>query len=75
MKINPMIPESKSTLNSTLEQLNAEWLAFQRAHKIIPKPKQPTASDKSSAHQPRFWTDEDHRRAETKRTPITVWRE
>lgn len=73
MKIEPMTPEAKAILDSTLEQLNAEWLAFQRVHKMAPKPGA-TKVERTSYGQGELWSQEDHQNAERAREPITVWR-
>lgn len=68
--IRPMSPERQTELQASLAQLNAEWIAFQRAHKILPKPSglpvrsNPSASNSASLPygQGKLWSAEDHKR-------------
>lgn len=65
--IKPMSPERQAELQASLAQLNAEWLAFQRAHKILPKPPGLTIQSVSKSAslpygQNSLWSAEDHKR-------------
>ncbi len=50
-------------LQAALEQIEAEWKAFQVAHKMQPKPQRPIAMPQShgtSYSQSRLWSQADH---------------
>lgn len=52
-----------SELQAALEQIEAEWKAFQVAHKMQPKPQRPIAmqlSHGTSYAQSRLWSQADH---------------
>jgi hypothetical protein len=62
-----MSPERQAELQASLAQLNAEWIAFQRVHKILPKPpglRIPANSVSASLPygQGKLWSAEDHKR-------------
>lgn len=50
---------TQTALQSALEQINAEWKAFQTAHKILPKPLRNVPAPKTygqSYGQGSFWS-------------------
>lgn len=58
MSIDP-----KNQLEAALEQINAEWNAFQITHKILPKAQRQIAAPPShgtSYSQSRLWSQSDH---------------
>ncbi len=63
--IKPMSPERQAELQAALAQLNAEWIAFQRAHKILPKPPGLTITSARASlpyGQNSLWSAENHKR-------------
>lgn len=55
--------EKQFDLKAALEQINAEWKAFQVAHKMQPKPQRQISmppSHGTSYAQSRLWSQSDH---------------